>query len=157
MPRSRKNLAGTVRDVPQGEAMTDGRDNPGPALLLEIPLSELPAGTRVQIDAGDLIRLLASRQSSMGLVITAGSTRSRSSGPPSDRFLEADELVRSGYGELSVSEAAQQLGISRQAVLTALKRGAIAARRVGGVFLVDARSVKSYRPRRKSGRGGGET
>jgi excisionase family DNA binding protein len=137
--------------------MTDGRDNPGPALLLEIPLSELPAGTRVRIDAGDLIRLLSSRQSSMDLILSDGSACPPGDAPSFDRFLEADELVRSGYGELSVSEAAKQLGISRQAVLTAVKRGAIAARRVGGVFLVDARSVRSYRPRRRSGRGGGET
>lgn len=137
--------------------MTDGRDNSGPSLLLEIPLSELPAGTRVRIDAGDLIRLLSSRQSSMDLILSDGSASPPSNVPLSDRFLEADELVRSGYGELSVSEAAQQLGISRQAVLTAVKRGAIAARRVGGVFLVEARSVRSYRPRRKSGQSGGAT
>ena len=128
--------------------MANGNDTPSPSLLLEIPLSELPKGTRLRIDSNELIRLLSSRQKSMDLIL---SDTTPPSPPVSDRFLEASELVRSGYGELSVSEAAKQLGISRQAVLTAIKRGAIAARRVGGVFLVDAQSVRSYRPRGKSG------
>jgi excisionase family DNA binding protein len=136
--------------------MTDGRDNPGPSLLLEIPLSELPTGTRVRMDTDALIRLLSSRRTATDLIFSDGSGSSDDAAV-SGHFLEADELVRSGYGELSVSEAAEQLGISRQAVLSAVKRGAIAARRVGAAFLVDARSVKRYRPRRRSERNDDET
>lgn len=128
-------------------AMASDSDNQAPSLSLGMSLgellSELPRGTR--------IRVLSSRQSSMDLILDGSSDKSPSRLSVSDRFLEPEELVQNGFGELSVSEAAQQLGISRQAVLTAVKRGAIAARRVGGMFLVDARSVQSYRPRGKSG------
>jgi len=126
-------------------------------LLLEIPLSELPKGTRIRIQPDQLIKLFSSRCGSMDLILSDGPMPPPNQPSVSDRFLRAEELVQEGYGELSVSEAASQLGISRQAVLTAIKRGAIAARRVGGVFLVDARSVRNYRPRGKSTRSAGDT
>lgn len=137
--------------------MTRGRGNASPSLVLEIPLSELPQGTRIRIQPDQLFQLISSRQGSMDLILSNGSSTPPGRPLVSERFLGADELVRGGYGELSVSEAASQLGISRQAVLTAIKRGAIAARRVGGVFLVDARSVQGYRPRGKSTRTAGRS
>lgn len=143
--------------------MTNDRDNTTAsgdaalALMTEIPVSELPRGTRIRVEPDELFRLLESRRRSMDLILCDSSGTQPKQSSASARFLEADELVRSGYGELSVSEAAKQLDISRQAVLTAIKRGAIVARRVGGVFLVDAQSVRSYQPRGKSGKTKRET
>lgn len=64
-------------------------------------------------------------------------------------FLSADELVQHRYGEITVTEAAGVLGISRQAVHKALERGALQARVIRTLRLVSAASVAAYRDARK--------
>jgi hypothetical protein len=115
------------------------------SLLLEIPLERLPHGTRLQIDTKSLLELLDEQASSIELVVdrrAAPGERARA------LFLAPAEMER---GEVTVGEAAKALGITRQAVLLAIKRSALKARRVGPVFLVDVASINAYRPRRKTG------
>ena len=122
-----------------------------PSLLLEIPLDRLPEGTRLQLDAKSLIAFLEARSSSVEVTIGAPHSRAGDAAAK-DHFLSPAEMADLGQGEITVSEAAEQLGISRQAVLLAVKRNALKARRVGPVFLIDVASLNSYRPRQKRGR-----
>ncbi|XXT24045.1 hypothetical protein WME94_21130 [Sorangium sp. So ce429] len=122
-----------------------------PSLLLEIPLDRLPEGTRLQLDAKSLIAFLEARSSSVEVTIGAPDSPAGDAAAK-DHFLSPAEMDELGQGEITVSEAAGRLGISRQAVLLAIKRDALKARRVGPVFLVDIASLKSYRPRQSRGR-----
>ena len=57
----------------------------------------------------------------------------------------------------TTQQAANQLGIGRQAILKAIKRGTLKARKVGRDWQISARAIEQYRadhlgkPGRKSG------
>ncbi len=54
---------------------------------------------------------------------------------------------------ISVAQAADLIGISRAAVYKAIEKGALRARRIGNVTIVDRKSAAEYRARRAAGEG----
>lgn len=108
---------------------------------LRILLNAVPAGTQLHLDAASLRELVhALRGEEATRLASVSDVREL----PADLFFSATEIAQSGR-EMSVKEAADYLKVTRQAVLSQVRRGAIQARRVGKVHLVDGVSVYRYR------------
>jgi len=65
-------------------------------------------------------------------------------------------LAERGTGEISISDAARRARVSRQAILGAIRRGTLAAKRivVGSVYSVDVQSLRVYAEGRRGVRAG---
>jgi excisionase family DNA binding protein len=50
-------------------------------------------------------------------------------------------------------EAAEQLGISRQAVIKAIKRGTLKAKQYGRAYLISSKAIETYREEHLGKRG----
>ena len=109
--------------------------------MLATVVESLPPNMKVEITASLLAQLL--RAAGGGRVVPMDKHITQERVLPS-----ATELLEHGDGEITVAEASEVLGITRQAVLNAIHRGALRSRKVGRrLLLVDVRSVKNYKVR----------
>ncbi|MDO8622306.1 MAG: helix-turn-helix domain-containing protein [bacterium] len=110
-------------------------------------ISALPRGAMVTVRAGDLYELMyAPQPRDFTLTIRGDGTFELAivggvrSGEQGAAALHASELT--------IAEAAQRIGRSRQAVTTAVQRGSIVGRRLGKkIYLVDIASLDAYAAR----------
>lgn len=103
-------------------------------------LEALPPGTKLRMDAAKLREILVS----VGAAGTDATVVPLEEAP----LPTARELVRAGEGIISVREAAEILGITRQAVGAAIRRGVLQAQKFGATYQVEAVSVAEYQRRR---------
>lgn len=105
---------------------------------LDLLLAAIPLGTTVTLTASELRSLL--------YAVTQRQEFAASEQPCFATPAEAEDIEGA---VMTVTEAGKQIGVTRQAVLAAIRRGKLQARRLGSILLVNGPSVKAYRETRK--------
>lgn len=112
-------------------------------------LASLPGDIKNEMSVGDLERLLQAVLTGLGVSPVSNMSLRVGDVSEIDRIPDPRQLVADAEKEVSVNSAADMLGVSRQAVISAIHRGALKARRLEGsrALLVEVASVRAYRRR----------
>ena len=110
-------------------------------------VSAMPRGAIVRMCAGDLYELLFAPQPRDVTVTIRGDGTFELAIVGGTRSGER-ETAGLHASELTITEAAQRIGLTRQAVLAAVQRRSVVGRRIGkSIYLVDMASLDAYAAR----------
>jgi excisionase family DNA binding protein len=123
-------------------------DQPKAAELLLRLLDALPADTTLQLDVGTLRELLqlTGAEEIHRVAITEEQPMAN---VPSELFMGPQEMMAAGSGEMTVLQAGEVLGLTKQAILHHVHRGHIAARKFGKNYAISAASVVEFKRSRE--------